>query len=153
MADDLGVRWERAKTTNPLELSICAIHGLNGNAFDTWAWEGRVMWLRDFLPKEKSLARLRVMTFGYSSLARDKKNTSSLFEWSSDLLQSISAIRRSESVRFALHSPRSRCLPYTTSSRQAMLPWGISLDTTHDSNHLLSSIMCHFKHHLYIFTH
>ncbi len=61
------------------------------------------MWLRDFLPEPRpslhpGLAQLRVMTFGYSSLVRDKKNTASLHEWSSELLQSVSAVRRSPSV-------------------------------------------------------
>jgi hypothetical protein len=94
--------------------SICAVHGLNGNAFDTFAWEGRDMWLRDFLPKPRSqypeLTRLRVMTFGYSSLVRDNKNITGLDEWCQGLLQSVSAVRRSQSVgvRRLSQDPRNR---------------------------------------------
>ncbi|OIW25562.1 hypothetical protein CONLIGDRAFT_684109 [Coniochaeta ligniaria NRRL 30616] len=95
------------------DLDICAVHGLNGNAFDTFAWEGRDMWLRDFLPGQQSqhpgLARLRVMTVGYSSLIRDDKNITGLDEWSLGLIQSVSAVRRSPSERsrpiiFVCHS-------------------------------------------------
>ncbi len=91
--------------------SICAVHGLNGNAFDTFAWEGRDMWLRDFLPQAQSrhpgLAQLRVMTFGYSSLIRDNKNISGLDEWSMGLIQSVSTARRSASVRVLSFPPPS----------------------------------------------
>ncbi|KAJ0104453.1 hypothetical protein J7T55_010919 [Diaporthe amygdali] len=83
-------------------ISICAVHGLNGNAFDTFAWEGREMWLRDFLPESRpfhpEFSRARIMTYGYSSLLRDNKNTTGLDEWSLGLLQSVSAARRSPSV-------------------------------------------------------
>ncbi|OAA59721.1 hypothetical protein SPI_05919 [Niveomyces insectorum RCEF 264] len=101
-------------STEP-DLDICAVHGLNGNAFDTWAWEGSDMWLRDFLPEPRptlhpGLARLRVMTFGYSSLVRDNTNTTGLYEWSSELLQSVSRMRRSDSVG-------ARCL------FRCLLPW------------------------------
>jgi hypothetical protein len=84
--------------------SICAVHGLNGNAFDTFAWEGRDMWLRDFLPQPRSpypgLTRPRVMTIGYNSLMNDNKSITGLDEWSLGLIQSVSAVRRSQSVRF-----------------------------------------------------
>lgn len=64
------------------------------------------MWLRDFLPGQQSqhpgLARLRVMTFGYSSLIKDDKNITGLDEWSLGLIQSVSAVRRSPSVRFPI---------------------------------------------------
>lgn len=82
--------------------SICAIHGLNGNAFDTFAWGGRDMWLRDFLPKSwpqhADHKGVRVMTYGYSSLVQDDINTTGLDEWSMGLLQSVAAVRRSPSV-------------------------------------------------------
>ncbi|KAK4186008.1 hypothetical protein QBC35DRAFT_516531 [Podospora australis] len=95
------------------QLDICAVHGLNGNAFDTWSWDGCSMWLRDFLPKSESqapdLKQVRIMTFGYSSLLRDKTNITGLFEWSSELLRSVSEIRKTDSERscpivFVCHS-------------------------------------------------
>lgn len=61
------------------------------------------MWLRDFLSQPQSqhqgLARLRVMTVGYSSLIMDDKNITSLDEWSLGLIRSVCAVRRSASVR------------------------------------------------------
>lgn len=67
------------------------------------------MWLRDFLPKPRELypelTRLRVMTYGYSSLLRDNKNTTGLDEWSLGLIQSVSAARRSPSVTWTLQFP------------------------------------------------
>jgi hypothetical protein len=61
------------------------------------------MWLRDFLPQPKSLhpglARLRIMTVGYSSLLNDSKSITGLDEWSLGIIQSVSAVRRSPSVR------------------------------------------------------
>jgi hypothetical protein len=79
--------------------SICAIHGLNGNAFDTWAYDHKIMWLRDFLPEDEHFKQSRVMTFGYSSLLRDSRNMSNLTEWSQGLLLSISSLRKSQAVR------------------------------------------------------
>jgi hypothetical protein len=80
-------------------ISICAVHGLNGNAFETWAWDDH-MWLRDFLPSHPQLKTSRVMTYGYSSLLKDRGNRSSLEEWAHGLLGSVSSVRESQSVRF-----------------------------------------------------
>ena len=63
------------------------------------------MWLRDFLPQAKSLyprlSRLRVMTLGYSSLVRDSRNITGLDEWTMGLIQSVSSVRTSRSVRLS----------------------------------------------------
>lgn len=71
------------------------------------------MWLRDFLPKPRGLhpelSRLRVMTYGYSSLLRDNKNITGLEEWSSGLIQSVAAARRSPSVNWT-PPPKTRPL-------------------------------------------
>jgi hypothetical protein len=85
--------------------SICAVHGLNGNAFDTWAWEEH-MWLRDFLPWQ--LEESRVMTFGYSSRLGDSGNMSSLEEWAYGLLSAVSSVRGSISVCVCEYNPLKR---------------------------------------------
>ncbi|KAI8632895.1 hypothetical protein F5Y19DRAFT_333118 [Xylariaceae sp. FL1651] len=91
------------------DLDICAIHGFNGNAFDTFAWEDGHMWLRDFLPSHPKLKQSRVMTYGYSSLLNDSANTSGVAEWASGLLGAISSVRekleeRSRPIIFVCHS-------------------------------------------------
>lgn len=77
--------------------SICAVHGLNGNAFDTWA-SGSIMWLRDLLPLTPPFDRARMMTFGYNSTINDRGNLSGLREWAEDLLQQLNSVRTSEEV-------------------------------------------------------
>ncbi|KAI0387075.1 hypothetical protein F5Y04DRAFT_242956 [Hypomontagnella monticulosa] len=91
------------------ELDICAVHGLNGNAFDTFAWQGGQMWLRDFLPTHPQLRNSRIMTYGYSSLLNDSSNTTGVQEWASGLLRAVSSVResseeRSRPIIFVCHS-------------------------------------------------
>ncbi|KAI1502557.1 hypothetical protein F5X99DRAFT_158405 [Biscogniauxia marginata] len=88
---------------------ICAVHGLNGNAFDTWATDDGHMWPRDFLPTHIRFKSSRIMTFGYSSLLHDGRNVAALTEWAHSLLQSIVSVRKSLSERarpiiFVCHS-------------------------------------------------
>ncbi|KAI9904940.1 hypothetical protein N3K66_001469 [Trichothecium roseum] len=80
--------------TSP-DLDICAVHGLNGNAFDTWAANGK-MWLRDFLPLHARFRRSRIMTFGYSSLIGDEDNVAGMSEWAHSLLTALATARKSE---------------------------------------------------------
>lgn len=80
--------------------SLCAVHGLGGNAFDTWTANNGTMWLRDLLPqKDTALAgNFRTMTFGYSSELTDKRNISGIVEWATYLLQGLSSVRQTEAV-------------------------------------------------------
>jgi hypothetical protein len=90
------------------ELDICALHGFNGNAFDTFA-SGEHMWLRDFLPSHSRLGKSRTMTYGYSSLLRDGGNIARLEEWAHGLLTEVASVRetpaeRSRPIIFVCHS-------------------------------------------------
>ncbi|TAQ91490.1 hypothetical protein B7494_g267 [Chlorociboria aeruginascens] len=63
------------------DLDIVAVHGLNGNAMDTWTHVDNVqsvMWLRDLLPLTPPFGSARIMTFGYNSRWADKKSSSGL---------------------------------------------------------------------------
>lgn len=75
------------------ELDICAVHGLGGNAFDTWQAETK-MWLRDLLPSSNSFERSRIMTFGYNSAPLDDKSVATLSDWAHDLLEQVGLIRQ-----------------------------------------------------------
>ncbi|KAG4439731.1 hypothetical protein IFR05_004809 [Cadophora sp. M221] len=77
------------------DIDICAIHGLNGNAFNTWSSDS-VMWLRDLLPKTEPFEASRVLTFGYNSNLRDRNSLSGIQEWSIDLLNHVSSVRATE---------------------------------------------------------
>ena len=80
-------------------LSICAVHGLNGNAFESWvAKTNHKMWFRDLLPLSKPFDQARIMTFGYSSQLSDRANLSGINEWAHHLLASVSSVRASQKV-------------------------------------------------------
>ncbi|KAF7953923.1 uncharacterized protein EAE97_001321 [Botrytis byssoidea] len=92
------------------EVDACAVHGLNGNAFESWvATKNQKMWLRDILPLSKPFDKARIMTFGYSSRLRDRGNLSGITVWSQDLLRSVSSLRKPKKERerpilFVCHS-------------------------------------------------
>ncbi|CZR63155.1 uncharacterized protein PAC_13052 [Phialocephala subalpina] len=78
--------------SSPIEadVDICAIHGLNGNAFDSWvAKSNQKMWLRDILPTSPPFDKARIMTFGYGSQLFDGSNLSGIHDWSHYLLSSL----------------------------------------------------------------
>ena len=77
--------------------SICAVHGMNGNAFETWA-KGNNMWLRDFLPTSEH-KNARIMTFGYNSQLLDRKTEMGIKQWAIFLLQQVSSVRRGVSIQ------------------------------------------------------
>ncbi|MCJ1405065.1 hypothetical protein MMC11_008291 [Xylographa trunciseda] len=81
-------------------IDICIVHGLNGNAIDTFAKkhasfkeEPIFMWLRDLLPEEDDLKNARTMTYDYNSKLFDRKDTSVLIDWASDLLDEVDKLR------------------------------------------------------------
>jgi hypothetical protein len=82
------------------DMDICTIHGLNGNAFDTFASQS-YMWPLDFLPSHPQLQQSRVMTYGYSSRLQDNTNVSGLAEWASGLLYEVSSARITPQVRYS----------------------------------------------------
>ncbi|KAF7902359.1 hypothetical protein EAF00_002262 [Botryotinia globosa] len=86
------------------EVDVCAVHGLNGNAFESWvATKNQKMWLRDILPLSKPFDKARIMTFGYSSCLRDRGNLSGITVWSQDLLRSVSSLRKTKKAMIELY--------------------------------------------------
>ncbi|KAF3317477.1 hypothetical protein TWF173_011130 [Orbilia oligospora] len=63
---------------NDVKIDIVAISGLNSHAFGSWTScsgvpENDKMWLSDFISKDEILKDCRVMTFGYDTKYRSKK--------------------------------------------------------------------------------
>ncbi|EAS28261.3 uncharacterized protein CIMG_09465 [Coccidioides immitis RS] len=72
---------------------LVAIHGLNGDAFETWTHkESRVMWLRDLLPRE--LPNVRIMTFGYNARLRNFAGHQDLRNIATKLLSELADSRK-----------------------------------------------------------
>jgi hypothetical protein len=77
---------------------LVAIHGLNGDAIDTWTHQKtRVMWLKDLLPE--ALPNIRIMTFGYNARFKNFTAQQDLRSISSKLLNELVDFRTTEEVR------------------------------------------------------
>lgn len=74
-------------TTLTGPLSIAALHGLNGHAFNTWATKEGQIWLRDLLPND--IPNARILTYGYNS-----KISSNSFAGIDDFVQDFLAVLR-----------------------------------------------------------
>ncbi|RSM18346.1 hypothetical protein CDV31_002865 [Fusarium ambrosium] len=101
-----GKRGEKIK----LDMDICAVHGLGGNAIDTWtASDKGIMWLRDYLPSSEGFSNSRIMTFGYDSDPTNKGTVARLENWAESLLHCLNEVRTSEEEKtrpllFVCHS-------------------------------------------------
>jgi hypothetical protein len=75
--------------------SIVAVTGLAGHAFGSWRsrTQDHQMWLRDFLPEDLRDANVRILTFGYNSGLKDSTSTSSLQDFSRQLLDGVNSAR------------------------------------------------------------
>jgi hypothetical protein len=86
------------------------VHGLNGNAFDTWTANNGTMWLRDLLPVDDVFKKSRVMTFGYNSMLIDSRRVNDcLQDYADELLATIadqrnSAVEKARPLILVCHS-------------------------------------------------
>ena len=76
------------------DFSIVAVHGLDGDAYESWT-AGSKLWLRDFLPQKLS-CRPRIMTFGYNANLKYRTAQGRLSHYADNLLGDLIA-ERSES--------------------------------------------------------
>ncbi|KAF4338455.1 eukaryotic translation initiation factor 3 [Fusarium beomiforme] len=90
-------------------VDICAVHGLGGNAIDTWTAENGQLWLRDFLPAyehtKTNFKKSRIMTFGYDSDLTDRSTVMELENWAETLLLSLNEVRTSEKEDWSYEGP------------------------------------------------
>jgi len=83
-------------------LSVVALHGLNGHAFDTWKYQSSsdsndyFMWLRDSLPKHFPGAR--VLTYGYNANVLSDVSTGRLRTFAETFLEKLRLERGDEVV-------------------------------------------------------
>ena len=76
-------------------LDVIALHGLNGDAFDSWTKKNKQLWLKELLPR--SLPGARVYTFGYDSDIFSRSNAD-IGDFSRRLLSQLNLERQSEAV-------------------------------------------------------
>jgi hypothetical protein len=77
-------------------VDIISVHGIMGNAFQTWTDKNGKMWLRDFLPNQ--LPGARVYSFGYAWEIAFTLTTGALKDVARSLLERIKHTRVSQEV-------------------------------------------------------
>ena len=77
-------------------LDIVAVHGITGDAFDTWEHGGN-RWLQDLIPQE--LPGVRVFSYGYPAEVFCTLNTGDLDTYARSLLEGLKREKRSTEVR------------------------------------------------------
>ncbi|KAH8693883.1 hypothetical protein BGW36DRAFT_463515 [Talaromyces proteolyticus] len=79
---------EYARHEAQAHFSIVAVHGLGGNAIDTWTHpKSEAFWLKDFLPKQ--IPDARIMTFGYEAAVAFGQSTAEVIDCAKGLLSSL----------------------------------------------------------------
>ncbi|KAL2041461.1 hypothetical protein N7G274_005843 [Stereocaulon virgatum] len=82
----------------PFEVDIVAIHGLNGDAYETWTHHrSQKLWLRDMLPQDMPGAR--VYTYSYPSQLLFSRSTATISDYAMKLLAYLNSIRASRERR------------------------------------------------------
>ena len=75
-------------------VDIVALHGITGDAFDTWTAPNDVLWLRDFLPQD--LPGARVFSYGYDASVFFTRAAGDIDSFARTLLESIKQRRSGE---------------------------------------------------------
>ena len=78
--------------------SIVAVHGLNGEAINTWKHKTEKIWLLDFLPSD--LRNPRIMTFGYNSRVAFCKSKANIEQHARMLLNKLNEMRGKKVFRY-----------------------------------------------------
>ena len=84
------------ETEETFLLDIVALHGITGDAYDTWRHENGKLWLQDFLPKE--LPGARIFSFGYPAEVFCSLGTGHLDSFARSLLEDLKRVRRKKEV-------------------------------------------------------
>ncbi|TVY19661.1 Protein SERAC1 [Lachnellula arida] len=77
----------------PYSFDIVAIHGITGDAHETWTHANGKLWLRDFVPQK--LPGARVFTFGYpADVFRSLDRGGGFENWARQLLELLTNVRK-----------------------------------------------------------
>jgi len=93
-AEKIGL-FELAKGRHDDEktIDVVAVHGLQGDAYQTWTHENGTMWLESILPDKVPYAR--IMTFGYNSTIAFSSSDAKLEDKSIELINRLTMKRSS----------------------------------------------------------
>lgn len=80
----------------PIAADIIAVTGLAAHAFGSWAHSAQTMWLRDYLPKDVSDAR--VLIYGYPSQLHGNISRSILSDHNTNMIHRLLEMRESANV-------------------------------------------------------
>jgi hypothetical protein len=76
-------------TTYPID--IISVHGITGDAYDTWTDKNGTLWLRDFLPKD--IPGARIFSYGYDAQVFFTLSTGGLEQYARTLLELLKQSR------------------------------------------------------------
>ena len=87
---------DRVEISHDTGVDIIAIHGINGNARQTWTHANGKCWLKDFLPE--SLPESRIYTFGYPAEIAFSRSLARIEDFARRLLIDLTVVRVTDTV-------------------------------------------------------
>jgi hypothetical protein len=91
-----NINSDSVRAEEAFELDIVALHGITGDAYDTWTHENGKFWLRDFLPEDFPGAR--VFSFGYDAGVLFSQSKGNIESFARSLLEGLTRERINERV-------------------------------------------------------
>lgn len=96
LLNPLSSPFKNANVGDEYSVDIVAVHGITGDALNTWTDGNGKLWLRDFLPND--LPGIRVFSFGYPAEVFCSLGTGNFDTYSRALLEALKGQRRGDEV-------------------------------------------------------
>jgi len=93
---------EEAAEIDPRTPDIIAVHGIDGNAWNTWQHSNGRLWLKDFLPRHVPGAR--IYSFGYHAAVAFTRGRGDLKGFARSLLEGLNGVRYGEVIWYTSYS-------------------------------------------------
>jgi len=91
-AEKIGLfELAKGKHNDEKTIDVVAVHGLQGDSYETWTHENGTMWLESILPDKIRCAR--IMTFGYHSTIAFSSSAAQLEDKSIELINRLTMKR------------------------------------------------------------